>query len=52
MLTLFHNQKFCEQVSQLEIDESLKQTLRETAGEFMSTLFRIAEFNPEQCQAE
>lgn len=47
MLTLFHSQEFYTKIDQLPIDETIKQSLRQQAQEFLSTLFKVADFDPE-----
>ena len=47
MLTLFHSQEFNTKIDQLPVDESTKQSLRQQAQDFLQTLFKLADFDPE-----
>ncbi len=46
MLTLFHGQKYCDYVDNLEIDEEIKNNFKKMVHDFMKELFEIADFDP------
>ena len=53
MLTLFHNQQFNKIIDSLQgTSQENKQRLKEQAAEFIDTLFKIAQFDPQEFRYE
>ncbi len=53
MLTAFHGNKFCDEITQLDgVDENTKEGFRKVVREFMHELFTMAEMDAEELQAE
>ena len=52
MLTMFHHQEFQDKVDAMPIDEQTKTAMKEKANKFLSTLFEIAEFDPDSVQTD
>lgn len=46
MLTLFHGEKFCEDLNKMSIDEEIKNSFTSLINEFLKDLFHLAQFNP------
>ncbi len=46
MITAFHGNKFNDDLSKMDIDESIKDGFRTLVNDFMKDLFELAEFDP------
>lgn len=46
MLTIFHGQKFNEEIGRLQIDDEIKNNLSQLVGDFTKDLLELAEFDP------
>jgi hypothetical protein len=47
MLTLFHGEKFKEKIDTMKVDDEIKNSFKRLINEFMSELFEISEFDPQ-----
>lgn len=48
MLTLFHGQKLCDYLEEMEISDEIKNSFKQLVNDFIKDLFEMTEFDPEQ----
>lgn len=47
MLTVFHGRKFCTDIDNMDIDESIKEGFHKLVNEFLRDLLEVSEFDPD-----
>jgi len=46
MLTLFHGERFCDEIDKLNLDTETKKGFQNLVQDFLKDLFDLAEFDP------